>query len=94
MVDEDAAHHTRGDRQEVCAILPRHILDVYEPQIGLVHEGGRLKTVTRTLVRHLPLRNLVELAMHKRDQLLKGAFIAFRPLQQQPGDLWRFVSDT
>ncbi len=55
-VDQDAAHDLRRHAEEMCAVLPLHILPVDQPHVGLVDERGRLQDVPGTLARHLAAR--------------------------------------
>ena len=49
VIHQEAAHHVCGDRKEMRAVLPAHAPLVHEPQIRLVHEGGRRQRVVRAL---------------------------------------------
>jgi hypothetical protein len=42
VVNEYAAHHLRGDGEEVGAVLPAHLRLVNEAQVGVVDEGRGL----------------------------------------------------
>ena len=52
VIDQDAAHHARRDREEVRAILPRDGRSVDQPDIRLVDQRGRLQAVAHALSRH------------------------------------------
>ncbi|MCI0420251.1 MAG: hypothetical protein L0387_32125 [Acidobacteria bacterium] len=45
MLDQDAAHQSGGDTEEMGPVLPTHIPLVYELKVGLVDEGGGLQGV-------------------------------------------------
>ena len=90
MVHQDAAHQPRGHREEVRAVLPRHVVRIDQPQIGLVDERRRLEAVPDALAGHAAPRDLVELVMDERNQLLEGGFIALAPREEERRHLrWR-----
>jgi len=45
-IGEDAAHHARGNREEVGAILPFDCIDVNQAKIDFVDQSGGLQGVT------------------------------------------------
>ena len=49
MVDQDAAHHLRGNRNEMSSAVPIHLLKRRHPQLELVHQGGSLQGVAGRL---------------------------------------------
>src|SRR2546421_12243469 len=65
------------------AILPAHPAHVDEPQVRLVDESRRLQRVTRALPFQTTPRNLVQLAVHERNELLEGGLVALSPGDQQ-----------
>ena len=71
------------------AVLPVHLLDVDQPDVGFVDEGGRLQRVAGALVRHVPARHAAELFMDERYQLLQRGLITTAPVDEQPGDRMR-----
>jgi len=58
-------------------------LDVREAEVGLIHEGGRLKAVPRALAGHAGPGDLVEVAVHDDHDCVEGAAIPAAPLIQQ-----------
>ena len=52
-VDQYAAHQSGRNAQEMGTILPAHPLGVYEPDEGLVHQGGCLQRVAASLPTHV-----------------------------------------
>jgi hypothetical protein len=62
VVDEDLPHCPGRDAEEVAAILPAHVLLLHQAQIGLMHEGGGLERVIRTLAPHVGARRPAQLA--------------------------------
>jgi hypothetical protein len=87
VVDEDAAHHASGNRQEVRAILPWNVLGIDESQICFVDQRRRLKAVPGTLSCHAPSRDLVQLPLYERNQPVEGGLVALTPSSQQSGRL-------
>ena len=49
MVDQNVAHHLRGHREKVCAILPVNILLAREAKISFVNQRGGLQRVAIAL---------------------------------------------
>jgi len=93
VVHEDAAHHASTHREEMSAVLPRHILRVNQAKIRLIDERGRLKAVTGSLVHHVAPRDLMQLTMDKRNQSPERILVAMTPLQEQLGDVRRLVDN-
>jgi hypothetical protein len=64
MIYENAAHHPRGQREELGAAFPLCIVLTPEPQPRLVHECGWLQRVALTLASQrepcLPAKLLVD----------------------------------
>ena len=79
VVDEDATHHTSGHGEEMRAVLPRDRLPVDQTDIGFIDERRGLQAVPDALSRHAASRDLVQLLMNQRDQLLAGSHVAFAP---------------
>jgi hypothetical protein len=82
VVHEDAAHHASGHGEEMRAVVPRDVFRVDQPQVRLVDERGRLEAVTRALVTHVPPRELMELSVDERNQLLEGTLVALPPSEK------------
>ena len=68
------------------AVVPCHVLGVDEAEVRLVDQGGCLEAVSRMLPGRVPPRDVVELSMYERNQLLEGMVIALAPSEQQAGD--------
>jgi hypothetical protein len=83
VVDQDSAHHLRGDTEEVPTMLPVDVALVEEPQIDLVNECGRRQRVIDALVSQLARGNLTELLVHDRQQLVESGLRAATPLPQE-----------
>jgi hypothetical protein len=68
-------------------VLPRDVLSVDQPQIGLIDERSRLQTVPDALMADVPPRDAVEFGIDQRDEALEGVLVAFAPFEQQSSDL-------
>ena len=88
-VDENPAHDAGAHREEMCAIGPIQISTVDQAQIRLVHECGRLQSVTGALVPHVAARHAVQLVVDERREAIKGRRISAPPRLQQTGDFSR-----
>ena len=86
MVHEDAAHHASSHREEMRAVVPFHLVRVDQPQVRLVDERGRLKTVLCALVTHVSPRDLMELSVDEWNQSLQGTLVAPPPFDKEPGN--------
>src|SRR6185369_14008405 len=60
----------------------RDIVDVHQPDVRLMDEGGRLKGLTRRLVRQPLRRQLSQLVINQREKLVGGVGIA-RPKRRE-----------
>ena len=65
-VDEDVSHQSRGNREEMSAILPSHFLPVDQSQVGLVHQGRRLQDVPGPFTCHIGRGHPVKLSVDER----------------------------
>ena len=89
MVDEDAAHHASSHGEEMRPVLPGNSLSVDKTDIHLIDERRCLQAVPHALTCHAAPRDLVQLTMNQRDQLLAGSHVAFPPLEKERGDIRR-----
>lgn len=79
MVHENAPHHASGNRQEMRAVMPRHIFGVNETQIRFVDQRRCLEAMPSTLSCHAPSRDLVKLPLDERNQSVEGGLVALTP---------------
>jgi len=82
VVDQDAAHDLRRDREEVRAIRPVHILLINHADVGLIYQGSGLKRVAFSLPAHVTTGEAVELVVDQRIQLVQGGLVPFAPLSE------------
>src|ERR1700730_15821531 len=77
LLDEDAAHGFGGGREEVAAAVPAlGLLGVYQAQIGFMDQGGGLECLPRLFLSQLLGRQLPQLVINQRQQLLSGVRVA------------------
>ena len=71
VVDQNAPHRLRGDRQEVVAIRGGELPLLQEPEVDLVDQRGGRERVTGRLAAELSPRNLTQLVIDERDEPLE-----------------------
>ena len=80
VVDQDAAHGLRRNREEVAAVLPLNPIELVELEPGLVHERRRAERVIVALAPQLARRELTQLVVHEHEHLLhRGTRILHGP---------------
>jgi hypothetical protein len=73
-------------------VLPLHVSDINQLQIGFVDQRGGLQRVTRTLSPHVTAGQTSQLCIHERNQLIKRALVAIVPRHQELRDFsWLFL---
>lgn len=78
--------------KKVFAVLPLDVLLPQQSQISFVHERRRLQRVVRALVPQIASRELSQLLIDERYQLVDRALPAFLPGVEKLGDLrWIFA---
>ena len=68
IVDQDAPHRARRNREELTAVDPLCARLSRETQIRLMHHGGRGKRMTARFNAELPMRYPLELAIDQRHE--------------------------
>jgi hypothetical protein len=94
MVDEDAAHHLRGDGEELCAALPADLVLIVDPQPSFMHERSRLQSVPLSFATQRASRLPAKLLVDDSRELLGCFFVTRSPRSQELGDfvvhsVWR-----
>ena len=56
----------------MCAVLPPHLPDIDELEVGLVDQRGGLQGVSDALMAHLTPRDATKFRMHHRNEALEG----------------------
>lgn len=87
VIDQNASHDLRRDREEVRAIRPVHILLINQPDIGFIYQGSSLKCVVFSLAAHVTAGEAMELVVHQRVQLVQSGLVPFTPLSEQFSNL-------
>ena len=79
----------RGDTKEMRPILPVDLALIDEPDVHLVHKGGRLQGVVGPLAPKLARRDAPELRIDERQQLIERSPVAATPIAEQCRDVAR-----
>ena len=88
LFDEDAAHGLGRGGEEVAAAVPvLGLLRVHQPQVGLVDQGRGLERLAGLLLGQLLRRQLAQLVVDQRQQLLGGVRVALLDGGQDAGDI-------
>jgi len=87
VIDENAPHHLRDHRQELCPVLPVGIPLIDEAEIRLVHEGRRLQGVSCAFAPELCSGTSPQLTIHERHRPIAGVQIAPGPGTQETRDV-------
>jgi hypothetical protein len=72
VVHENAAHHLRGDAEEMRPVLPGYSVLVNQPQIRFVDNRGGRQRVISALAAEVRARQPAQLSVDKRHELVKG----------------------
>ena len=87
VVDQNASHDLRRDREEMRTIGPVHVSLIDETDVSFVNQGGGLKCVTFSLAAHVAAREPVQFFVDQRIQLVECGLVSVAPLSEQLGDL-------
>ena len=85
-IDEDAAHHLRGDAEELRPVVPGGAL-IDQPQVGLVDEGGRLQGVALALAPQMGRGPAAKLLVDQRHEPIARARVAVAPRVEKRCDV-------
>jgi hypothetical protein len=83
MVHENPPHHDRCESDELCPVLPVHML-IDQPKVGLVDERGGLERVVAPLADQIQSGQPAPLVVHERQHLVSRALVAIARVEQQP----------
>jgi hypothetical protein len=73
LLDQDAAHGLGSRGEEVATAIPvLRLLDTHQPEVRLMHQGGRLEGLAGLLLRQALGRQPAQLVVDQRQQLLGG----------------------
>jgi hypothetical protein len=87
VADEYPAHHLRGEREEVSAVLPFNPLNIDQAEKSFVDQRRGLEGMPLSFVHHAPLGDSLEFGVENRSQLFEGVPVAGAPGTQQPRDV-------
>ena len=85
VVHQDPPHGLRRRPVEVSPVVEAGVANAGQPQIGLVHQGRRLKGVIRTLPAHVMCGQPAQLVVDQRHQRFEGRGVSGVPAGQQLG---------
>jgi len=83
VIRQNPAHHFGREGIEVRSIHPVHFLLADEAQVDLVNQGGGLQYPRLSLSANICCRNLPQVRVHQRHQLLKGFGVTLLPFLQE-----------
>ena len=89
MIDQHAAHQTRGNAKEMAPVLPGDPLRVEQSKKRLVDESGRLKRMPRAFAAHVAGSQPAQLGIHQRHECSQRGVVALAPRPQQVRDRCR-----
>ena len=89
LIDEQAPHHTRRHGQEMRPILESRQTNVYQLEIGVVDEGGRIERVGPLVAAQPLMRETAKFLVHQRNKTIQRLLIPLAPLTKQSCDLRR-----
>ena len=87
VIDQDASHDLRRDREEVRAIGPLHVFLIDETNVSFVYERGGLKSVAFSLPAHVAAGEPVQFVVDQRIQLVESGLVPIAPFGEQFSDL-------
>jgi hypothetical protein len=88
VLDQNPPHCFRRRGEEMPSVVPLwSLLDADQPQIGLMHQGGRLQSLAGVLAGHTDRRQFAEFLIHQRQQLLCGSGISLFDASKNLGDI-------
>src|SRR5438876_8561423 len=89
MVHQNSAHHFRGKTEELGAVLPVYVFLVDEPEVSLVYQRGRLKSVIGKFLPEAIDCNPPQFLIDERQHLIKRGFVPVAPVYKELSDAIR-----
>ena len=71
MIDQDAAHRSRGHGQKMDPVTPIHAGDVDQPDVCFVDQRRRIERMAFRLPTQLRVRDAVQLVVDQRKQAIE-----------------------
>jgi hypothetical protein len=87
VVDQDAPHQLRRYREEVRPVLPRHALQVHQPQVRLVDQRRGLQSVPAALAAHEVAGQAPKLFVNDGRELVERFPVSAAPGLEQDSDV-------
>jgi hypothetical protein len=86
MIDQDLAHHLRGNRQKMhpIALIGLFLLD--QPGVGFVDQGRGLKRMAGPFAAQMAVSDFTQFGLDQRNQIVQGGLVAVREGVEQHGD--------
>jgi len=82
MVHQNPPHQAGSHGQEMRPILPRNLVGINQPDVGLVDERRGLKTMAGSLPCEASSGDQVEFPVNAGNQLREGGIVALPPSQE------------
>ena len=86
-VDENPAHDLGRCGEKMRPILPVGALGVHQMKVGLMHQGGGLERISRTLIPHIPAGNTTKFVIDQGRQPLQRRLVPAAPGADEGGNL-------
>jgi len=86
VVDQQAAHRLGCDCKEVCPVLPFHAVQIGQLDVRLVNERTAVERVALLLEPQAVVRDLAQLVVDEREELIECGTPAARQLTQEASD--------
>jgi hypothetical protein len=86
VIDQDAAHHLRGQREKVRAVLPGNPVLPHQPQVRLVDQRRGLEGVVRPLASQIRAGSSPQFTVDHRYQIVARLQVTTAPRTQQAAD--------
>jgi hypothetical protein len=78
-IHQNAPHHLRREREELRAVPPAGVLDIYQTKVSFVDQSGGLKRVPVPLIPHIAASHAQQVVVNNRCQAVKRGLVAIPP---------------
>jgi hypothetical protein len=82
VIDQNAPHDLRRDREEVGTIRPVHILLIDQANVRFVYQGSGLECVVFSLAAHVTASQAVQFVVDEGIQLVQSGLVSLAPLNE------------
>jgi hypothetical protein len=80
VINQDPAHHARGNCEKMRAVLPLWVILAVESQVNFMNEGRGLKRVPAALATQMTMSQMPQLVVNDRHKLFQCSSITAAPL--------------